>query len=389
MKEQTRVCIDNAELAMRPPRLITPVPAEYFPECDDYTMSSGIARTPGGRLYLAWFGKDDGPETVMLLAHSDDEGKSWSAPEYLIDPGRTPEGHHLSCLVGTVWCDPLGRLWWIFSQSVGYYDGRAGVWAVICENPDAATPEWGTPFRIWHGCALNKPTVLTDGSWALPVSLWRREQIWVDRNFNWNDVDSSLYAELDDLRGANLLVSADCGRNWELRGRQRSVDPCFDENMVVERRDGTLMMYARDQHGIVSTFSSDGGRHWTPFRREWRTASARFFTTRLPSGKWLMVRHDTEGERSHLTAFLSEDEGVSWCGKLLLDERGSISYPDGFVHPDGRIFVQYDRLRTKGEILLAIFTEEDVAAGRDVSGRVELKRPLIQGATQRRLSAAV
>ena len=90
MNEQTRICLENADLALRPPELITPVPREYYPEIDDYTMSSGIARTPGGRFYLSWFGRDDGPDTVMLLARSDDEGKSWSEPEYLIDPGFTP-----------------------------------------------------------------------------------------------------------------------------------------------------------------------------------------------------------------------------------------------------------------------------------------------------------
>jgi len=135
--------------------------------------------------------------------------------------------------------------------------------------------------------------VLAGGEWAPPVSLWRREQIWVDGKFRWGDVDPSLYAELDPLRGANLLVSNNHGKSWEVRGRQRSVDPCFDENIVFERTDGSLVMYARDQHGIVRTESSDRGRNWLPFRREWYTASARFFATKPVSGKWLMVRHDT------------------------------------------------------------------------------------------------
>ena len=332
MNEQTRICLENADLALRPPELITPVPREYYPEIDDYTMSSGIARTPGGRFYLSWFGRDDGPDTVMLLARSDDEGKSWSEPEYLIDPGFTPDGHHLSALVGTVWCDPAGRLWWFLSVSVGYYDGRAGVWAAVCGNPDDEHPAWGKPFRLWHGCALNKPTVLSTGEWALPVSLWRREQIWVDRRFPWNDVDPSLYAELDPLRGANLLVSTDNGRNWELRGRQRSVDPCFDENICLERRNGTLVMYARDQHGIVSSHSADGGWSWTPFRREWRTASARFFTTRLPSGNWLMVRHDTAGEPDRLPLLRRREE----LARRASARRTRRHFVPGRIRPSGR-----------------------------------------------------
>ncbi len=34
--------------------------------------------------------------------------------------------------------------------------------------------------------------------------------------------------------------------------------------------------------------------------------------------------------RSHLTAWLSEDDGKTWRGGLMLDERATVSYPDGF-----------------------------------------------------------
>ena len=68
---------------------------------------------------------------------------------------------------------------------------------------------------------------------------------------------------------------------------------------------------------------------------------------------------------------------------LLLDERQGISYPDGFQAPDGRIFVQYDRKRECGEILLAIFTEEDVLAGKNISGKMVLKHPAIQSYSAR------
>ena len=60
---------------------------------------------------------------------------------------------------------------------------------------------------------------------------------------------------------------------------------------------------------------------------------------------------------------------------LLLDAREWASYPDGCQLPDGRILVVYDFGRTKAmEISFAEFTEADVAAGRDVSGKVRLRR---------------
>ena len=46
-----------------------------------------------------------------------------------------------------------------------------------------------------------------------------------------------------------------------------------------------------------------------------------------------------------------------------------------FTLPDGRILVVYDFERTKEQaILVAEFTEADVLAGRDVSGKVRLRR---------------
>lgn len=38
---------------------------------------------------------------------------------------------------------------------------------------------------------------------------------------------------------------------------------------------------------------------------------------------------DTRTSRSHLTAYLSKDDGTTWTGGLMLDERRGVSYPDG------------------------------------------------------------
>ncbi len=69
--------------------------------------------------------------------------------------------------------------------------------------------------------------------------------------------------------------------------------------------------------------------------------------------------------RSHLCAFLSDDDGATWTGGLLLDERSGVSYPDGVQGPDGVIRIIYDFNRTKDkQILMAAFTEADVARGK-------------------------
>ena len=117
-----------------------------------------------------------------------------------------------------------------------------------------------------------------------------------------------------------------------------------------------------------------------------RQPNARFHIRRLASGRLLLVKHgDDDGLRTRaackLSAWLSEDDGKTWQGGLMLDERNGVSYPDGFQAPDGTIYISYDRNRaTDGEILLARFTEEDILAKKLVGPRSKLKmlisRPL-------------
>ena len=76
-----------------------------------------------------------------------------------------------------------------------------------------------------------------------------------------------------------------------------------------------------------------------------------------------------------MTAVLSTDDGKTWKNGLLLDERDNVSYPDGFQTSDGKIYITYDRERSRAaEILMAVFTEDDVKAGRPVSSVIRLKQ---------------
>jgi hypothetical protein len=82
-----------------------------------------------------------------------------------------------------------------------------------------------------------------------------------------------------------------------------------------------------------------------------------------------------------MTAWLAADDGHTWQGGLLLDERAAVSYPDGCEGPDGLIHILYDWNRhTDAEILLATFREADVLAGKAVSPNTTLRR-LVNKAT--------
>jgi hypothetical protein len=372
------------DLTLVPPTINTkPLPEFDYPNLD-YAMTLGIERTPGGRLWAAWVAGDDGPAAFVVAATSDDQGNTWSKPRFVINAQIPNFPVHRSVIVGNFWTDPLGRLWFFFDQTINHYDGRQGLWASICTNPDDDEPAWSKPVRLWHGCLLNKPVVMSNGEWWLPVEFPVLKPL---------APMVGVHDALDPLRGANVLVSKDQGRTWELRGRVRSSLPDWDEHMFLELKDGRVWMVARVHdpvNGVRQSFSSDGGRTWTePERPSFVHCIARFHLRRLASGRILLIKHgatiDKQDGRSKLTAWLSEDEGKTWRGGLMLDERAGITYPDAIQQPDGSIVATYDRERRPlGEIYMARFREEDILAGKPVSPDTRLKHLIVKSPASNR-----
>jgi hypothetical protein len=224
------------------------------------------------------------------------------------------------------------------------------------DEPNAETPRWSGPRRIGDGIMLNKPTVLTTGDWLLTSSVWK--------------ADNSI----------RVYASSDQGKTFELRGTANVLPEAArgpDEPMIVERRDGSLWMLVRSR-GLAETFSSDGGQTWAPVTRSpLKHSTSRFFVRRLRSGNILLVKHgglDVRVGREKLTAFVSDDDGLTWHGGLMLDERPGVTYPDGVETADGAIHVIYDYNRTPdGAILMATFREDDVRAGVPVTKDVRLR----------------
>ena len=336
----------------------------------------GIEQVAGGRLYATWYsgGEIEGPDNYVLLTRSDDGGVTWSAPLFVIDPPGL-----VRAFDPVVWTDPRGHLWFFWSQSYcnhlpkwRTWNGRGGVWFTRCDDPAAISPSWTEPQRIANGVMMNKPLVLANGDWLLPIS-------------GWGNIDPKL-PELADEAFANVYVSTDEGQSFQRRGGAEVPFSTFDEHMVIERRDHSLWMLVRTNYGIGQSTSTDAGSTWK-FGSPAGIAGpgSRFHLRRLPGregqpGRLLLINHLNFTFRSHLTASLSEDDGVTWSAHLLLDERAEVSYPDATVLPDGRILVIYDRERHAAkEILLAGFTEADVLAGSLVDSNSFLKRIVSKG----------
>ena len=350
----------DRDLALVPPTINTNPDASYAYANRSWQGIPGLERTQKGRLWVTWYsgGTGEGSDNYVSAITSDDDGQSWSEPRVAVDsPGGFVRAYD-PCL----WIDPNGRLWLFWAQSFEFFDGRAGVWAIRCDDPDAASPTWSAPQRIANGVMMNKPTVLRDGTWMAPTAVW--------------DYCEPLAPELDAERFSNLSCSRDQGKTWELIPGGDVPERQFDEHMLVERKDGALWVLVRTTYGIGETLSTDGGKTWTPGRDSGLGGpGSRFFIRRLRSGRLLLVNHHNFTKRNNLTAMLSDDDGATWTGHLLLDERDQVAYPDGVESEDGQIYIIYDHDRYGDkEIMLAVFREEDVAQGKIVSQGSRLKQ---------------
>jgi predicted neuraminidase len=351
------VLADGAALSkpgLNTPVVITNPGASFQDEARSGAMIIGMDRTPKGRIWGCWTGTGDKKDGYFLLATSDDDGTTWSKPRLAVGARTEPEQKLSGALVGNLWSDPKGRLWLFFDQQLGDPRGRITNWFIRCDDPDAAEPKWSEPVQFAEGCTLNKPTVLKNGDWLLPVSDWQKKT-------------------------ARVFASIDGGVTWKERGSLQFPDWEFDEHMTVELRDGRLWMLARTKGQPHESFSSDGGRTWSQPRQAAtvQNINARFFLRRLKSGRILLVKNGSPTERlqkrTHMSAWLSEDDGQTWKGGLLLDERNAVSYPDGFESPDGLIHILYDWNRhSDAEIVMAKFREEDVLAGKIASHDAKL-----------------
>lgn len=347
----------SADPAMKAPTVNTNPNVRHAAERRVFQGVPTLERTPDGRLWAAWIArtKEKVPDCHVVLVTSDNGGAAWSKPALVIDPPGV-----VCAFDPCLWLDPEGLLWLFWAQSSGLWDGRGGVWCITCEDWQSKASTWSRPRRLCNGVMINKPTVLRSGEWLLPVSVWA--------DAKRADTASTHPHHLGEESGANVVVSRDLGLTFNLRGQVRVPQREYDEHQIIERRDGSLWMLVRTPHGIAESDSTDRGRTWSAARPSGIPhVNSRFCIRRLKSGSLLLITNEPpDGKaRSHLIAHVSIDDGRTWRGGLMLDDRAGVSYPDAVEDDGGVIRVIYDFERTKAkQILMAQFNERNILSGR-------------------------
>lgn len=346
----------------------SPMSAKYQNEHRTFQGIPSLEVLASGKILVTWYANNreihgEGKGNYVILCQSNDHGLSWRET-HVVAPAINADERAFDAVL---WQDPVGRVWWIWSQSYSeklgdIFDGRAGVWCSRCDRPDAEVLQWSPPRRLGDGVMMCKPSVLSDGAWVFPVALW------------------ALYPEKQTpderkIARSNLLISRDQGESFTFILGPDISHRTFDEHILIENTTNDWTLYIRTTYGIGCSRTRNGGQSWSKGKdSRLGGAGSRVAIRKLKSGNLLLVNnespHRLPGQykacavREKMTAFLSKDNGKSWSVGLRLDERSNVSYPDIAEGNDGFIYITYDRDRYQiGQILLSRFTEADIEAG--------------------------
>jgi hypothetical protein len=362
---------DRADSLLPPEVHTAPVPARYLDENRMFLCGPGITVSRGGRLWVTFKTGDIGEDedNCTLVVTSGDKGETWSQPVLAVDidgPVRTNDPG--------IWTDPNGKVTLMFGQVYGFWDGRGGLWTMTAKNGDDEDTKWSEPVRLCDGYTKNKPFITKDGRWLYLIEHMGPKG-WRGRYAKGAPMDPALIHPKPELNHANVFVSEDQGKTLRFLGQSLipEKDKTFQEHMIVEKKDGTLWMLGRTNYGVGEAFSKDQGRTWTEMAPAKGIAgpTSRIFFQRLASGNLLLIKNgatiDQPSGRTHMTAYLSEDDGATWPHRILLDERAT-SYPDAAQDADGVLHIVHDFERHGAKIVCYHrLSEADIKAGKIVT----------------------
>jgi len=269
--------------------------------------ASGVAVTGNGRVWTGTIAMAEDGSRSVILSHSDDFVK-WTTDTLSIE----------DCIESVLWNAPDGILHMFCSTTDGNIKTR------LCRNHYADEPEWTHGTEIGRGpWKCTSPPVVSFGAWVLPVSF---------------------------QKGVFTLTSKDNGCTWS-RNRTflRVPDKVSGDNNPVITNDGqTLSIYMRST-GTTQCYrsqSSDNGLTWGAPEAFMPNPDKDICFGRLPDGRLLMVKcsrldHNVHVASQKIIAYLSDDNGQTWYGGLVINADRKASGPRTTIDKDGNIYVFY------------------------------------------------
>ena len=290
----------------------TPQRKRVVPEC--------LFQLDDGRWMLAYndhFGgvDDESPSHIRYLL-SDDDGATWSKPHMLVE-----QGEHQNVFGPALLRLHDGR----YGLTYGAFDDWKSQHMYFCYADDPLGA-WSKPVRITdrpgvHGNAGQRLLQLKSGRLIQPGG-------WAPSETPQRGIAHEGIVWRSDDGGATWQAS-----DHNIKLPKRGVM----EPVIVELRDGQLLMFMRNQLGVIyRTLSSDEGQTWSePEPTQLQTPESCCFLTRIePTGDLAVIWNHSEYDPQHvqfglrrpLSVAISQDEGESWSQPVDLETDGAYTY---------------------------------------------------------------
>lgn len=305
----------------------------------------------------------------LMRRTSDDGGRTWSAPDPLLDLPAEP-GRWGGCLV-LVDRDAEVHAFLVNDRNTHVFrnpldddpprplpmaERRIDIWHT---RTAGGRSEWQDLKRIWKGYtgSINGVIQLESGRIVLPFA-FQTGRTWQDRG---EGLDAFWYV---GQSSTTAVYSDDDGATWHRSPSELKVQtPSIGlygaiEPVIIQLKNGRVWMLIRTQLGRFYESFSEDGRAWSqPVPSRLISSDSPGGLARLPDGRIVLfwnkcLRYPyAHGGRHVLHAAVSDDEGVTWHGhrEVFRDPMRHEPPPPGGDHgtaypfpkalPDGRVLV--------------------------------------------------
>lgn len=353
-----------------------------FPPDPRHNHAPGIVECPDGQLLVSWYrgsGERKADDVAVYGARLAPGAAAWSDPFLMVDTPGFPDCN--TCLS----IDRHGVLWLFWPVIVDNRWESAVTHARRSRDYlGAGSPVWEWQQALWLAPADFAPrgrALLAERRAELAAAspgLRRAAEEWDTRlddrllqRLGWQPrckpttlstgrIVLPLYS--DTWSASLMAISDDDGATW--RAGAPAIGFGNIQPAVVERRDGTLVAFMRENgplERIRTAESADGGETWGPVGvADLPNPGSGLDALRLASGRWLLVFNDTTEGRGSLAVALSDDEGKTWSHRRHLerDPAGSFHYPAVTQGRDGTIHLVYSVFLPAGKTMKHVACDE-------------------------------